>query len=95
MSHLDSELDQLRTRLAALEEQKRIEAEKIAEKKAFPLKTLKEIIDEKRVRLERNCYGKSGQVVKWNDHEKVAFLEPIYNMLKDIQERLDLLEKRT
>jgi len=95
MSHLDSELNQLRTRIAALEEQKRIEAENIAEKKAFPLKTLQGIIDEKKVQIERNRYSKSLPLARFYDQEKVAFLEPIYNMLKDIQERLDLLEKRT
>ena len=95
MSHLDSELNQLRTRIAALEEQKRIEAENIAEKKAFPLKTLQGIIDEKKGQIERNRYSKSVPFARFYDQEKVAFLEPIYNMLKDIQERLDVLEKRT
>ena len=94
MSQLDSELNQLRARLAALEEQKRIEAETLAEKKAFPLKTLEGIIDEKKGRIERNSYGKSVPLARYYDQEKVAFLEPIYNMLKDIQTRLDVLEKK-
>jgi len=90
MSQLDSELNSLRLRLAALEEQKRIEAEK----KAFPMKTLEGIIDEKRRQIERNSYSKSIPLARFYDQEKLAFLEPILNALKDIQERLDLLEDK-
>lgn len=101
MSQLDSELNQLRTRIAALEEQKRIETEKAAEKKAFPLKTLQEIIAEKKRRIERKFstpkeyqfYRGCPQTrEKLYDQEKVEFLEPILNMLKDIQQRLEVLE---
>jgi hypothetical protein len=56
MSAIDSELETLRLRLAALEEQKRVEAEALAEKKAFPLKTLESIVDEKRKQIERTNY---------------------------------------
>lgn len=51
MSQLDSELNILRIRLATLEEQKRIESETASQKKAFPLKTLEGIIDERGTRL--------------------------------------------
>jgi hypothetical protein len=94
MSQLDSELNALRIRLAALEEQKRIESETVSEKKAFPLKTLGDIIDEKRKQIERNSYSKSLPLARLYDQEKVTFLEPIFNMLKNIQERLEALEKR-
>jgi|LauGreSBDMM110SN_4_FD.fasta_scaffold369998_1 hypothetical protein len=94
MSQLDSELNTLRIRLATLEEQKRIESETASEKKAFPLKTLEGIIDEKRKQIERNSYSKSLPLARFYDQEKVSFLEPIFNMLKNIQERLESLEKR-
>lgn len=94
MSHLDSELNALRIRLASLEEQKRIESETASEKKAFPLKTLEVIIDEKKQQIERNSYSKNIPLARFYDKEKVAFLEPIFNMLKNIQERLDALEKK-
>ena len=94
MSQLDSELNILRTKLAILEEQKRIELETISEKKAFPLKTLEAIIDEKRKQIERNSYSKSIPLARFYDQEKVAFLEPIFNMLKNINERLESLEKK-
>ena len=94
MSQFDSELNALRIRLATLEEQKRIESETASDKKAFPLKTLEGIIDEKRKLIERNSYSKSIPMARFYDQEKVAFLEPIFNMLKNIQERLDSLEKK-
>ena len=93
MSHLDSEINTLRIRLATLEEQKRIDSETLSEKKAFPLKTLEGIIDEKKKQIERNSYSKSLPLARYYDQEKVAFLEPILNILKNIQERLDALEK--
>ena len=94
MSHLDSEINSMRLRLAALEEQQRFEVEIASEKKAFPLKTLEGIIYEKRKQIERNSYSKSVPLGRFYDEEKVAFLEPIFNMLKTIQERLDILEKK-
>ena len=94
MSHLDAELNALRLRLAALEEQKRIETEKAEKKKAYPLKTLEDVIDEYRKRIDRNSYSKSFPLARAYDHEKMAFLEPIFDMLKDIQGRLEILEKR-
>jgi hypothetical protein len=95
MSQLDSELNILRTKLAILEEQKRIELETVSElSKAFPLEILEAIIDEKRKQIERNSYSKSIPLARFYDQEKVAFLEPIFNMLKNIQERLDALERK-
>jgi len=94
MSQFDSEINALRSRLAALEEQKRIDSENASEKKAFPLKTLEGIIDEKKKQIDRNSYSKNLPLARFYDEEKVAFLEPIFNMLKNIQERLDALEKK-
>ena len=94
MSTIDSELESLRLRLAALEEQKRIEVETAAEKKAFPLKTLEGIIDEKRKQIERNRNIKGTYQAILIDQDKVAYLEPIFNILKNIQERLEVLEKK-
>jgi hypothetical protein len=61
---------------------------------AYPLKTLEGIIDEKRKQIERNSYSKSIPLARFYDQEKVAFLDPILNMLKNIQERLDALESK-
>jgi hypothetical protein len=94
MSAIDSELERLRLRLSALEEQKRIEEASVAEKKAFPLKTLEGILDEKRKQIERNRYSKSVPLARYYDQEKLAYLEPIFTILKSINERLDVLEKK-
>jgi hypothetical protein len=94
MSNIDTELSLLKQRLAALEEQKRIEAEKEAEKKANPMKVLENIIDEKKKKIENNRYSKSLPLAQYYDQEKVAMLEPILNALQDIQKRLTALETR-
>ena len=59
------------------------------------LKTLEDIIVAKRKQVERNNYAKSVPLAEFYDREKLAFLEPILKALKDIQTRLDVLEKRT
>ena len=94
MSQLDVELNALRSRIAMLEEQKRIESETPSEKKEFPLKVLEDIINEKKKQIERNSYSKSITLAKFYDQEKVAFLEPIFNMLTNIQSRLHALEEK-
>ena len=94
MSKLDSELNALRARLAHLEEQKRVETVSESDKKAFPLKNLANIINEKRLQIDRNSYSKSIPLARFYDQEKLAFLEPIFTMLTNIQERLEVLEKR-
>jgi hypothetical protein len=93
MSQLDSELNLLRARLASLEEHKRIQSETAAEKKAFPLKTLEGIVD-----MHRNV--RQGGTNKFQNEryihsrEKLSFLEPILDVLKNMEGRLELLEKR-
>jgi hypothetical protein len=59
----------------------------------FPLKVLEERINEKRKQIERNGYSKSIPLARFYDQEKVAFLEPIFTMLKNIQERVKVLER--
>ena len=64
--------------------------EKITEN---PLKILETIIDEKKKQIERNSYSKSVPLARFYDQEKVTFLEPILDALKNIQQRLEALEK--
>ena len=93
MSQIDSEINTLRDRLIGLEEKKRIEMEKEEEKKKNPLGTLKNIIDEKREQIKRNSYSKNIPLARFYDEEKLAMIEPIFAMLKNIQDRLEILEK--
>ena len=96
MSQLDSDLNLLRLRLAALEEQKRIETANVSEKKAFPLKTLEDTIDNFRQSANRGCgkIGSSQRENYLNSRRELSFLEPILIALRDIQGRLEILEKR-
>jgi len=94
MSQLDSEIKAIRARLNALEEQKQVEEKLALEKKNFPLKTLEDIINEKRIQVEHNRYSKSLPLARFYDLEKIGYLEPILDALKNIQERLNALEKK-
>ena len=92
MSAIDSEIHALRARINALEQQKAIRVEKAEKERAFPLEALEAIIQEKKMQIGRNSYSKSVPLARFYDQEKVAFLEPIFNMLVDIQKRLEVLE---
>ena len=90
MNDIDSELTLLKERMAALEEKKRIEAEK----RANPMKILEEFIDEKKKQIENNRYSKSLPLARFYDKEKISYLEPILTVLLDIQNRLKILESK-
>lgn len=95
MSQLDIELEVVRNRLAALEKQKQIEVKKEVEKLESPLKVLEDIIEQKRIRVERNRNSKGIPLARFHsDKDKLAMLEPIFNMLKSIDERLKALEPK-
>jgi len=94
MSQIENEINMLRNKLIGLEEQKRIETEKEKEKRDNPLNVLKNIINEKRKQINNNSYSKSIPLARFYDQEKLAMMEPIFNMLKDIQDRLEILEKK-
>ena len=92
MSNIASELTLLRQKIEMLEKQKMAEDEmKVA--KADPLSMLGQIIEAKKEQISRNRYSKSVPLARFYDEEKVAMMEPIFNMLKDIQQRLTVLEQ--
>jgi len=93
MSNIDSELTLLRQKIEMLEKQKKAEDEMKAVKEANPLATLGQIIEEKKQKINKNSYSKSIPLARFYDTEKVEMMEPIYNMLKDIQQRLTILEQ--
>jgi hypothetical protein len=92
MSQLEAELRLLRQRMAYLETQKIAELEKELQKKAHALQILENFISEKKQRIQENRYSRSVPLAAYYDSEKVAFLEPILNVLKDFQKRLEALE---
>jgi hypothetical protein len=93
MSDLDEVITSLRLKLAAAEEQKRRATEVEAEKKADPLKTLETIVNQTKQSIEYHFRKK-----QWSEQHQasraVAYLEPILEMLKRIDERLVVLEQR-
>ena len=122
MSHIDAQLEALRRNLAALEEQKRVEAEKELEEKKNPLKVLENTLHEKKKVFEvnpQNPHGisycitcESGRVYRCvhlingvnnlqpmpqhlkPEKDMINILDPIINVLKNIQDRLEALEKK-
>ena len=92
MSQFDSEINSLRLRLAALEEQKRNETEREAEKKEFPLKTFEDVVLSLKY-VRRGGSNKFQNERYLHARGKLEYLEPIFNVLKNIQERLEVLEK--
>ena len=102
MSDLDSELLSLRVRLAALEEQKRIEQQK----KLYPMNNLKEIIDTTKTGLESlttqgnwtirgdtNVRKGTQLTIVSYEKDKLEFLEQIYLTLNNMNKRLEALER--
>ena len=94
MSDLDEVIASLRLKLAAAEEQKRRTAEVEAEKKANPLKTLETNLTQARKESEY-LQEKKRWIESIHARQRVADLEPILEMLKQIDERLDGLERKT
>lgn len=89
MSSLDPEIERMRFRLADLEEKKKIELEK----KKNPKYALEKIVEEKKQYFEKTKLNNLGssELRKhyFNQKDKLEFLEPIFEILKDFQKRLD------
>ena len=119
-SIIDSQLTLLKQRIAELEEKKRAESIKEAEKKANPMKVLEMILEEKNTWVDgvtkkifrennglnsiaqmsieykkiTNYSNKDHMSRFFNEKDNVAILEPILNVLQDIQKRLTALETK-
>jgi len=77
--------------MSSVEAQRNDKSVKKEEAKAL-IKTLEAIVNAKRKQIEQNSYSKSIPLARFYDQEKLAFLEPIANLLKNIEGRLDALE---
>ena len=110
MSQLDSEINLLKQQINKLEEQKKIQEENELKKKENPLNKLKDIIDKRNEEIDKQTYNLKKQfgpnicnIDTYNSHinndtkqnmRTMSFLEPIFYMLKDINERLEVIEKK-
>jgi len=56
------------------------------------IKTLEKVINERKHRVT-NVHSQIQLVMKRNEQDTLAFLEPILEILKDMQKRLEVLEK--
>jgi hypothetical protein len=90
MSSLDTEIQQLRAKLTLLEERKATQEEK----KANPMKTLEDFLQGKQQAIERGGYSRNFPLTRFYDAEKVAMLEPILLILKELQQRVEALEAK-
>jgi hypothetical protein len=86
--------NKLKHAIKKLDDETEIQDENEIKKIENPLNTLKDIIDEKKDKIERNSYSKSVPLARYDDIEKLGYLESIYNMLKDLKERVENLEKK-
>lgn len=94
-----NEITELRREVAELKQTmmemlKPIKTENTTERRELILRALEVVIDEKKKQILRNSYSKSIPLARFYDQEKITYLEPIFSLLKDVQGRLDDLEKR-
>lgn len=59
-----------------------------------PLNNLRVLIILKRNEVELNSYAKSDPLGRYYDIEKLGYLESIYNTLRDLKERVEILEEK-
>lgn len=88
---MEAEINAIRKRLVELENA-RLEAE--ARAKVPPIDILEEFVEAKKTRIARKSYSKNNPLAEFYDREKVEFLQPILDALRDINERLDVIESR-
>jgi hypothetical protein len=86
--------NKLKHAINKLDDETEIQDENEIKKIENPLNILKDIIDEKKDKVERNSYSKSVPLARYYDIEKLGYLEAIFNMLKDLNKRVENLEKK-
>ena len=91
MSDFTTEIQKLQLRITELEKQKQK-----FENTSFDhnINLINVILDEKKNQINRNTYSKSKPLAKWNDEQLVKRLQAIYNILKNLDERLSKIEEK-
>jgi hypothetical protein len=98
MSDLDIRIEVSRSRLVRLEEHLQFEKERLAkmeeEKLESPLKSLGAIIETKKRHMTHPSPKFGAIDARFYHTDSLNALEPIFNTLKKIEERLDALERK-
>ena len=89
MSSVTEEIQQLQLRILELEKQEKDEINRINDNS---FKIINNLLTEKKNVIQRNRYSKSVPLAKYYDQETVMYLEQIYNILQNLDERLKKLE---
>lgn len=85
------EIQQLKLRILELEKQEKDEISKVNNN---IFKVITNLLNEKKIAIQRNRYSKSTPLAKFHDQETVTYLETIYNILQNLDERLKKLESK-
>ena len=85
------EIQQLKLRILELEKQEKDEIHKV---NYSSFKVINNLLTEKKNAIQRNRYSKSNPFAKYNDQETLTYLESIYNILQNVDERLKKLESK-
>ena len=93
MNQIDNEITSLRKRLVDLEERKCIEIQKEKEMKSDPMPIIEAMLDN--MKQVGPGYNNNFQQARYlTALEDIRKLQPIVNMLRNIQQRLETLEKK-
>jgi len=85
------EIQQLKLRILELEKQEKDEIHKV---NYSSFKVINNLLTEKKNTIQRNRYSKSNPFAKHYDQETVTYLDSIYNILQNMDERLKKLESK-
>jgi hypothetical protein len=94
MSSVTEEIKQLQSRILELEKQQK-EKDKNDKKTSIyhNFKVINDVLTEKKTAIDNNKYSKSVPLARYYDQELVTHLEAIYNILQNVDERLNKLEE--
>jgi hypothetical protein len=93
---ITDEIQQLQLRILQLEKQKKEEEESLSKKESidYNFEIISGVINDKKTAIKKNIYCKSSQLARYNDLLLVKHLEAIYNILKILDNRLNVLEDK-
>ena len=93
---ITDEIQQLQLRILQLEKQKKEEEESLSKKESidYNFEIISGVINDKKTAIKKNMYCKSSQLARYNDLLLVKHLEAIYNILKILDNRLNVLEDK-